>query len=761
MSALSIQVPFPVFQDRDGQPLDNGYIWIGTANLNPITNPIAVYWDAALSAPATQPIRTLGGYPSNSGTPSRLYVSSNYSIQVLDRKGSMVYSSPVATERYGGGIINANIVVYDPAGTGAVATTVQAKLREGVSATDNGATGNGSTDDTVNFQSVVATAPSVLDLVGKTYRITAKLIFSVAGMTIRNGTLLFDGPITDRLLNVTASNVTFENIIFDGNSKQPRSALAYVDTGIDRPKFLNCTFKNLSCVNNGSTVLNQTYALLINPYSVTNFEVSGCLFKDLLKYNDGVNGTPTATATVGLGFIGGVCFLPEDFSEPTAAPTTITSGIINGCTFDNIQTVKAAGLSIANQADFDDADAIRTYGVTGGVTTINLHVSDCIFRNVSKRAFKLRASGANVHDCEVYADGMQYGMIVPIDVTNNSKVQNVKVYASSSKPVQSGVQWSIGFDGAQRETLIQGLYVSHAIAGVGWFSDGATPLAGLVLRDVFINQASSYGIVGGAPFATTQADIVIENVQIFGSGNVCAGVNIAAAIDGTCGIRMKNVYIANGSFSVAGNDSVIRDVEVEITSNTYAGTGTSDYLFLINGGTGSGRTNVNNFFVNAWNISNTYVNATRTLLGAFIGVGASWRNISIKVPEGISTTYEHCEFCGSNWELNGYHYNGLGRTFICTTVAGTRWAVRNAYRMNSNSATSTAAAFLYTNNASTGNGLFENITDFCTATGNTITVGNGLGAGSRFIATNVASKTSGTIVQNGGLATVVNAINFP
>jgi hypothetical protein len=32
MSALSIQVPFPVFQDRDGQPLENGYIWIGQPN---------------------------------------------------------------------------------------------------------------------------------------------------------------------------------------------------------------------------------------------------------------------------------------------------------------------------------------------------------------------------------------------------------------------------------------------------------------------------------------------------------------------------------------------------------------------------------------------------------------------------------------------------------------------------------------------------------------------------------------------------------
>jgi hypothetical protein len=74
MSALSIQVPFPVFQDRDGQPLEAGYVWIGAANLDPQTNPINVYWDAALTISAPQPIRTLAGYPSrswNAGTPVR------------------------------------------------------------------------------------------------------------------------------------------------------------------------------------------------------------------------------------------------------------------------------------------------------------------------------------------------------------------------------------------------------------------------------------------------------------------------------------------------------------------------------------------------------------------------------------------------------------------------------------------------------------------------------------------------------------------
>lgn len=93
MSALSIQPTFPIFTDIDGQPLEAGYVWIGQANLDPQGNPINVYWDAALTIQAAQPIRTLGGYPSNSGTPARLYVNSDYSIRVMNRNGSTVYTS--------------------------------------------------------------------------------------------------------------------------------------------------------------------------------------------------------------------------------------------------------------------------------------------------------------------------------------------------------------------------------------------------------------------------------------------------------------------------------------------------------------------------------------------------------------------------------------------------------------------------------------------------------------------------------------------
>ncbi|MFN7302174.1 MAG: hypothetical protein ACK5U7_11940 [Bacteroidota bacterium] len=112
MSALSIKPPYPAFAGADGQPLDNGYIWVGTVNLSPQVNPIAVYWDSALTIPAALPIRTLNGYPVYQGTPSRFYVGSDYSIQVLDSKGSVVYTSfngnidsgTVATNATGDGV---------------------------------------------------------------------------------------------------------------------------------------------------------------------------------------------------------------------------------------------------------------------------------------------------------------------------------------------------------------------------------------------------------------------------------------------------------------------------------------------------------------------------------------------------------------------------------------------------------------------------------------------------------------------------------
>jgi len=201
MSTLAVSPSYPIFTDVNGDPLDNGYIWIGVANLDPQVNPIAVYLDAALTQPAVQPIRTINGYPAKSGSPGRLYVNSDYSIRVQNKNGNAIYSAPASTDKY-----SSELITFLQAGTGAIATTVQAKLRETVSVKDFGAVGDGVTDDTTAIQAAIDYAnglgkpTEVVIPSGATYILSVAtrggISAGVAGLVMRNYvTLVINGTL--------------------------------------------------------------------------------------------------------------------------------------------------------------------------------------------------------------------------------------------------------------------------------------------------------------------------------------------------------------------------------------------------------------------------------------------------------------------------------------------------------------------------------------------------------------------------------------
>lgn len=203
--AATIPLHLP-YQDTDGSPLNGGYIYFGVENQNAITNPIAVYWDSAMTQPAAQPIRTLNGYTVNNGNIARVFVASKYSIIVRNITQQTVYSemssdlsaaSIYADDGSGGslwttvqGFINkifsssgSSVIGFLQAGSGAIARTVQAKLRDTVSVMDFGAVGDGVTDDTASLQAALNTGKTVLIPENITLKVTATVFIS-AGASI-------------------------------------------------------------------------------------------------------------------------------------------------------------------------------------------------------------------------------------------------------------------------------------------------------------------------------------------------------------------------------------------------------------------------------------------------------------------------------------------------------------------------------------------------------------------------------------------------
>lgn len=212
MPALAVSPPFAIFPDINGNPLDNGAIYIGVAGLPAATNPISVFFDEALSVPAAQPVTVKGGYPMNGSTRARLFVNSDYSIEVRNVNGTTVFSALESTD-----ILSSDLITFIQAGSGAVQRTVQSKLRDVVSVKDFGAVGNGVTNDTAAIQAALDYAAT---LQGTT-------VFMPAGNYLVTSTLLFTGHST-RLVGAGRGIIPGTYALDDGGTQIDYTGSGYV-----------------------------------------------------------------------------------------------------------------------------------------------------------------------------------------------------------------------------------------------------------------------------------------------------------------------------------------------------------------------------------------------------------------------------------------------------------------------------------------------------------------------------------------------------
>jgi len=136
MTAALTPVPKIQFFADDGTPLVGGKLYSYAAGS---TTPLATYTSYSGTVANTNPVIL-----DSRGEANVWLGAGPYKLALYDSVNALIWTVDNITP-----VGDASLVSYLPAGTGAVITTVQDKLRESVSVEDFGAVGDGVTNDRI------------------------------------------------------------------------------------------------------------------------------------------------------------------------------------------------------------------------------------------------------------------------------------------------------------------------------------------------------------------------------------------------------------------------------------------------------------------------------------------------------------------------------------------------------------------------------------------------------------------------------------
>jgi len=329
--------------------------------------------------------------------------STNYGLWILSTASPVVGTSSLAFERFGG-FEGSDQVVYVPAGTGAVPTTVQAKLREDVSIKDFGAVGDGVTDDRAAIQAAIDYASTVngvvkvppgtyiigdsgSDMSARSYGLLLKSNCEIVGESARlcifktKFAADIDLLTTDR--TTTSANIALRNLMLDGNADGTNTDLLGFNAWI--LGVTNLTLENIV------SQYPESWGLRIQTSSPVRLDNITC-------YHD------TATNADGIHFV--------DCSNVTCTNLEIYSEGDDGFVIEAINTdvsdYSIAGLKVTSTGArgiliFSDPNIVPAARTLSNINITGAVVSDCassgvVFQGASFNNIKVDAVVTNSED---------------------------------------------------------------------------------------------------------------------------------------------------------------------------------------------------------------------------------------------------------------------------------------------------------------------------------------------------------------------------
>jgi len=269
--------PKQQFFAADGTPLVGGKLYSYEAGT---TTPLATYTDSTGATANTNPVILDSRGEANvwlgsSAYKLALYTSTDVLIWTVD---NITTASPLTSLAASNG---SSLVGFIQTGTGATATTVQARLRETISVKDYGATGDGTTDDTTAIQNALnaGTGRSVYFPAG-TYRISTTLLVKTKTTLVGDGmnksiiklTAGFGASVTairNEVISGTVdvyydTDLEFYGLTFDGNNNASRTAELFAVAKVSNVTFSNCGFQNhtfiaLALTANRNMIVTECY----------------------------------------------------------------------------------------------------------------------------------------------------------------------------------------------------------------------------------------------------------------------------------------------------------------------------------------------------------------------------------------------------------------------------------------------------------------------------------------------------------------------